>query len=224
MIEKQGIVRSSSHGAYNKCDDTQQWIRLSDGCPNGCPFCYESGDLTWHGVPEIVRNDVHIMDMNILAHKETQDTIEKLCYMSVNDKRVAYTLECGIDYRYLDDKIAWWLHEARFYDMRMAWDFHYIDQKKIKTALQMLCRAGYKPRNIMIFMVCNWEIPFDECMLKLNLCKYWNVQVADCYFDGQISPNIKPIGWTAEQIKTFRRNVRKHNQIVNFGIDPELKS
>jgi len=48
------------------------------------------------------------------------------------------------------------------------------------------------------------------------------VKVADCYFDNQISPNIKAIFWTPEHIKKFRASVRKHNQLVNFKIDPEV--
>ena len=60
-------------------------------------------------------------------------------------------------------------------------------------------------------------------MKKLELCKVWNVKVADCYFDNQLSPNIKPIHWQLPSILHFRRDVRKHNQLVNFGIDPEWK-
>ena len=60
--------------------------------------------------------------------------------------------------------------------------------------------------------------------MKLDLCKVWNVKVADCYFDNQLSPNIKPIHWKEDKIKTFRRKCRKHNQLVNFKIDPEYKN
>jgi hypothetical protein len=73
-------------------------------------------------------------------------------------------------------------------------------------------------------MICNHEsISYDECLLKLNLCKYWNIKVNDCWYDNQVSPDIKPIAWTELEIKSFRKQVRKHNQILNFGIDPELK-
>jgi len=57
----------------------------------------------------------------------------------------------------------------------------------------------------------------------LDLCKVWNVKVCDCYFDGQVSPHIVPIFWTEQQIRDFRKRVRKHNQLVNFGIDPEIR-
>ena len=221
-FEKRGIVQAYSTGSYNKFDDDEQWIRITQGCPNGCQFCYEPKEKVLFGIPEIVRNDVHIMDMNLLSFPEALDIIRELGYKMVNDKNVGYTLVCGLDHRFLTKEIAFALHDANFYSIRIAWDFHYTDQKKIKNAISTLKSVGYKPRDIMIFMICNWKIPFDECVKKLNLCKYWNVQVADCYFDGQTSPNIEPIGWTTEEIKGFRHNVRKHNQITNFQIDPEL--
>ena len=105
----------------------------------------------------------------------------------------------------------------------MAWDWFYKDQFKIKKAYDMLLKAGYKPRDIMIFMICNWKIPFKENCQKLDLCKVWNVQVSDCYFDNQVFPNVIPIHWKTEELKEFRKKCRKHNQLVNFGIDPELK-
>ena len=74
----------------------------------------------------------------------------------------------------------------------------------------------------MIFMICNWRIPFKTNARKLDLCKVWNVKVADCYFDNQTAPKIYPNFWTEKQIKSFRKSVRKHNQLVNFGIDPEF--
>jgi hypothetical protein len=50
----------------------------------------------------------------------------------------------------------------------------------------------------------------------------WRIKACDCYFDGQIGSKIIPIYWSGEQIKSFRHKCRKHNQIVNFGIDPEI--
>jgi hypothetical protein len=60
--------------------------------------------------------------------------------------------------------------------------------------------------------------------LKLDVCKVWNVLCADCYFDNQVRIHEKfiPIGWTTKEAYDFRNKVRKHNQLVNFGIDPQL--
>lgn len=212
-----------SLGAYSKFDDNEQWIRISEGCPNKCPYCYEPKEFKIFGIPEIVRNDVHIMDMNLLAKPEALGIIKELGEKRVNGKVIKYQLVCGIDYRFLTPEIAKALKESRFERIRIAWDWGYADQFKIKDAISKLKKADYNPKDLMIFMICNWKIPMHECWQKLNLCKYWNVKVADCYFDGQVSPNIKPLFWTENEIKQFRAEVRKHNQITNFQCDPELK-
>jgi hypothetical protein len=88
----------------------------------------------------------------------------------------------------------------------------------------MLRKAGYKQhRDLMVFMVCNWKTPYEVCLKKLDLLKVWDCQVSDCWFDNQVSPNIKPIDWTEEQIKDFRRRCRKHNQLISWRFDPEIR-
>lgn len=217
------LKKPYSLGAYNKFDDKEQWIRISEGCPNQCPFCYEPKEFKVFDIPEVVRNDVKIMDMNLLAKPEASVLLDILGGKKANGKVVEYELVCGIDYRFLTQEIAYKLYAYRFRRIRIAWDWGYGDQFKIKSAISKLLKAGYKSKDLMIFMICNWKVTFVECIKKLNLCKYWNIKVADCYFDGQVMPNVESVFWNAEEIKTFRHDVRKHNQFVLFGIDPELK-
>jgi hypothetical protein len=211
-----------SFGPYDKSNKDEQWIRLTEGCPHSCPYCYEPKEYKVFPMPEIVRNSVKLMDMNLLAKPEAVGIIRELGGKKVGGKVVNYELICGLDYRFLTDEIAGALKKSRFKNLRVAWDWLYTDQKKVKNGIERLLKAGYGAKDITIFMICNWKIPYAENLKKLNLCKYWNVKVADCWFDGQ-SPPIKPVYWTAEQIKDFRHQVRKHNQICNFKIDPELK-
>jgi len=208
---------------YNKFDDTEQWIRITDGCPNNCPYCYAPQELKIYPIPEIVRNQVKIMDMNLLAQPKAIDIIEELGSKKVNNKIVYYELVCGIDYRFITKQIADILKVARFINIRLAWDWFYKDQMKIKDSINMLLKAGYRNKDIMIFMICNWKISYKECCNKLDLCKIWNVQVSDCWFNNQTAPNIVPEHWNAKEIKEFRSKCRKHNQLVNFKIDPEVK-
>ena len=213
-----------SKGEYNKSNDIQQYIRLSEGCPNGCPYCreaFENPVLKVYEIPEIVCNDVKILDMNLICHPEALEIIKNLGKRKVNNKVIHYELICGIDYRFMNQEMASALKQARFQNIRIAWDHSFKLQKKIKETGQFLINAGYNQRDIMIFMICNWKTSYEENIKKLDLCKIWNFQVADCYFDNQLSPDIKPIHWTEEQIKDFRRKVRKHNQMINFRIDPE---
>jgi hypothetical protein len=214
-------------GSYNKFDDSEQWIRLSEGCPNKCPFCresFENPEPKIFDIPIIWRNDVKIMDMNLLSHPEALEIIRELGRIKVDNKVVHYECICGIDYRFLNQDLAVALRQARFKNLRIAWDFSFNLQKVMKDKIKLLLNAGYDPKDITIFIICNWKTSFEENLRKLDLCKVWNVKCADCYFDNQLSPNIKPIHWTEEQIKYFRSKIRKHNQLVNFRIDPEVES
>ena len=225
--DRMKLAKPYGKGPYNKFDDKEQWIRISEGCPNQCPFCAESFEnpgYKIYPIPEIVRNSVKIMDMNLLCKSEALNIIRKLGGKTVNNKVVYYELICGIDYRFLTPLIAEALKICRFKKIRLAWDFGFEFQKEIKAAITLLIKEGYKPNDITVFMICNWRIPYEENLKKLDLCKVWNVKVADCWFDNQLSPNILPVHWSGEQIKTFRARVRKHNQLVNFKIDPEYKS
>lgn len=200
----------------------RQRIRITEGCVHNCPWCYEPTELKIFGIPELTRNIVEISDMNLLCKPQALNIIEELGSKRVNSKVVTYELICGVDYRFLTQTIANALYANRFRKIRLAWDGAYSEQKRIKKALDLLLKAGYKRHDLMLFMVCNYKISLDECLLKLDLCKVWNVQACDCYFDGQVMPHVIPVHWTMSEIKLFRKKVRKHNQLVNFGIDPEV--
>jgi len=210
-----------SYGPYNKFDDREQWIRLTEGCPHNCPWCYEPKEIKVFEIPEIIRHDVKIMDMNFLAKK---DALQILRSLPVNNgKKIVYEFICGIDYRFLTPEIAEEMRNHHFKRVRLAWDWFYKDQLKIKDKLKILYEVGYKPEDLIIFMICNHpSVSYEENCKKLDLCKIWNVKVADCYFDNQLKIFEKfiPIGWTTEQAHDFRRSVRKHNRLVNWKIDP----
>ena len=226
MIKKTSEIPYSK-GSYNKFNDQEQWIRLSEGCPNNCEFCRETKECgkepVYFDIPEIVRNDVKIMDMNLLYKPKALAILNELGFKRVNNKVVYYELICGIDFRFMTQDLANALKINRFKNIRLAWDHSLHLQKRIKDCIKMLLKAGFSTKEITIFMICNWKISYEDNFRKLELCKVWNVKVADCWFDNQLSPNIEPIYWNGFEIKDFRKRVRKHNQLINFEIDPELK-
>lgn len=111
-----------SYGPYNKFDDKEQWIRISEGCPHQCPYCYEPSEYKIFGIPEIVRNHVKIMDMNLLCKPEAYKILGELAWKRPNDRVVHYELICGIDYRFLTQDLANLLKNARFVRIRLAWE------------------------------------------------------------------------------------------------------
>ena len=217
-----------SYGEYNKSDDKEQWIRLTEGCPRDCPYCYEPQEIKVFDIPEIVRSKVKIIDMNMFVPKKKPlEILRSLPIKNNGTGIIHYQFFCGFDYRFLNKEIAEEMKKHHFEKLRIAWDWTLKDQYKIKDALKILYSAGFKTKDIIIFMICNWDISYDVCMKKMDLCKVWNVKIADCYYDNQIEILTKefiPIGWTTEQAYDFRRRVRIHNQIVNQKIYPEINN
>jgi len=230
------LKRPYSYGPYNVIRGQKQAIRLTEGCVWDCPNCHEPTNIKIFDIPKIERNEVLIFDMNLLCKPEALSILQSLP-KRLNNKRVRYEFVCGIDYRFLTFELAVTIHNYNFgcyvgFDskfhknrlVRLAWDYCFNDQRKIKHAIGLLLDAGFKSTEIMVFMQCNYSrCSYEENLRKLDLCKVWGVKVCDCYFDGQIGSNIKPVFWSKEQITSFRVKCRKHNQLVNFGIDPEIK-
>ena len=222
-----------SYGPYNKIKGDQQWIRISEGCvwAEKDDFCYEPREIKMFGIPEIVRNKVGIMDMNLLCKPEALQIIKDLGEKRVNGKVVHYEMLCGVDYRFLTDELAQTLYTSRFgafnkkgkwyRSIRIAWDWFFEDQKKMMNAIKRLVKVGYSPEEIMVFMICNWRIPYIENLRKLDLCKIWGVKVCDCVYDNQTGPQFIPLHWTLDQIYDFRCKARKHNQMIRFKFDPQ---
>jgi len=218
---------------YNQSNETEQWLRLSDGCFRNCWNCYAPTKKVHYKIPEIIRNKVVIMDMNFLwAYPNPAETLKFLGNRIVNKKCVKYDFCSGLDYTLLTPEICRILFYHRFGRFnnkrnftkapRIAWDRSVKEQKIMKGALKELKRAGFTMRNIQVFILANGKIPFDECALKLDLMKVWNVQVADCWYDNQKRGSVEPRYWSYDECKAFGKLCRTHNKLVNFGIDPEL--
>jgi hypothetical protein len=216
------LKKPYSYGPYNVIRRDEQRIRITEGCVNNCSQCNEPTEIKIFGIPKIERNKVSISDMNLLCKPESLQIIKDLGAIRVNGKVVEYELICGIDYRFLTQEIADELHLNRFRKIRLAWDGSVTFQKRIKQAVKMLLKAGYRKTDLMIFFIANYTIPLKDCLFKLDLCKIWGVQACDCYFDGEVMPHVIPRYWTWTEIVECRNKTRKHNLMVNFEVDPEL--
>ena len=205
---------------YVKIKGDIQRIELHRGCPHGHEYCYEPQENIDFPIPKIERTHVQILDMNLLARKEILGTLKELSEVRVNGKIVYYEAVCGFDFRKLTIEIAQALKNARFKRIRLAWDGAFRDQYKIKDAINIFLKAGYHQLDISLFVIVNWRITRVECERKLDLMKVWRVKVCDCCFDAGYRYAV-PEFWIKKDIVEFRARCRKHNQLVNFGIDPE---
>lgn len=207
---------------YNAIKGNIQRIELHRGCPWNHEYCYEPQINEDFPIPELTRNKVQILDMNPLCRANVLDTIIELGSLRVNNRVIYYEAVCGFDFRLLTQEIADALKAARFVRPRLAWDGPLNEQYKIKNAVKIFLKAGYRNRDLMLFMIVNWRIPYVDCLLKLDIMKVWGVKVCDCCYDGGYKYAV-PEHWTADELKSIRAKSRKHNQLVNFGLDPEIK-
>lgn len=207
---------------YNVIRGDEQRIRLGEGCPNGCSYCYAPKELISYDIPDIKKNRVSIMDMNFLYNPAHKERIIELGNKRVGGKVVYYELICGIDFRLLDLETAKILKANRFRNIRFAWDYGLELQYKLKDCYSKLIKTGYKANELTVFMLCDWKISFNECLLKLGLLKIWGVGVSDCWYDNVKPPNYQGNNWTMEECKLFRGLCGIHNQSIRFQIYPDL--
>jgi hypothetical protein len=214
-----------------------QIVHTSRGCFRKCPFCG-----VWKIEPKVVfkksiRNEICsnklvFYDNNLLANPNIKEILNEIAGTKYNGKPIVCEAQCGIDGRLLTPELAALLKKARFVNMRIAWDWHYSQWRSIKKQLDMLVKAGYKSKDIYVFMLYNWEIPFKEMEKKRIKCWEWKVQIADCRFRplDQTYDNYNPRKkqtneeyyihpkWTDEEVKQFRKNVRRQNICVRMGL------
>jgi hypothetical protein len=219
--------------AYDLVDVDYQIVHASRGCIRKCDFCG-----TWKIEPrftykesiksEICSNRIIFYDNNLLANPYIENILNELINANYNGKPVYSESQCGIDGRLLTQKLANLLKKARLINPRIAWDHKLEDSKLIEKQIKMLVNAGYRRKDIYIFMIYNWDIPFREMEKKRLKCWEWEVQIADCRFrpldqtfDNYNSTKKQTSGdyyihpkWTDNEIKQFRRNVRAHNICV----------
>jgi len=95
----------------------------------------------------------------------------------------------------------------------------------------MLVDAGYQAKDIYVFMIYNWNYNFEELERKRLKCWEWKVQIADCryrpleqvydYYNPQKEQTIDEYyihpKWIDNEIKQFRKNVRRQNICVRHG-------
>jgi hypothetical protein len=222
LVGKEDFKTVYNYPQVNYIKGGVQRIETSRGCPRLCPYCKEPDKLEVFDIPRIISNCVEILDMNFLWQPNILDRIKQLGRIKVNNKVVYYDEVCGFDFRFMSQEIANELKKSRFINIRIAWDWYMNDQYKIKDCLKMLFNAGFSKKEISCFMIVNWKIPKKECERKMDLLKIWNIKICDCCYDGGYKIAV-PEFWEQGEIEDFRADCRKHNQLVNFEIDPEIK-
>jgi len=223
---------------FNNHPIDYQIIHVSRGCKRKCAFCG-----TWKIEPvflykttiknEIKFKKIVIYDNNFFMNPRIEDIVNELIELKRQKKIKWIESQSGFDGRILIEKkhLAQMIKKAGFINPRIAWDGHYDQFPIIEEQIKILMEAGYRNSDIYIFMIYNWEIPFEEMEKKRIKCWEWKIQIADCRYRplNQLYDNFNvrikgqsikdyyihfKTGWTDLTIKQFRTNVRRQNICV----------
>jgi hypothetical protein len=218
-----------------------QIIHASRGCIRRCPFCG-----TWKIEPEFkakesIKDEIKyrkivFYDNNFLANEHIENILNELIELKKKKKILWCESQSGFDGRLLKEKpyLGKMIKKAGFRYPRIAWDWDYNQYKEIKEQIDILISGGYRSRDIFVFMLYNWDIPFEEMEKKRVKCWEWKVQIAGCRYRplDQTYDHYNPRkteqtkedyyihkDWTDKQIKKFTSNVRRQNICIRYGVD-----
>jgi len=222
------------------------------GCIRRCRFCgtwkiepeifYKKSDELLYELKAVGKNKVIFFDNNFLSNPQIKKILSDLAELRINNKRVSFESQSGFDGRLLqkDPELATLLKKARFKNVKIAWDNGINGWSNIKKQLDTLIDAGYVPKDISVFMIYNYNIPYEKMLTKIEYCKKWGVQITDCRYRpldstsdgfnyyafrrGQ-SNNEYHIhkGWTDKKVRDFRKRVRQHNIWIRYAKDKGLE-
>jgi len=222
------------------------------GCIRRCSFCG-----TWKIEPKLMHKDVKCIseeilragktkiifyDNNLLANPNISEILKELPKLKINGKRLSFESQSGIDGRLLEAKpeLGPLLKKAGFQNIRIAWDNLIDDRDSIKRQIDILSKAGYALKDTSVFMIYNFDIPYEIMLKKVKNCEKWGVQIIDCRYrpldldfdnynphlrKGQPAGSFyihKQSGWTDKKIRDFRITVRQHNIAIRYAKDKKI--
>lgn len=213
-----------------------QIMHTMRGCFRKCKFCgtwkLEPIEEFTPGIPKLInKNHVIFYDNNILRRPDITEFLRDLSSVRVDDKIVKFESQSGFDGRILNQEIADLLRKARFTNIRIAWDGNFSEHESIDNQIDYLTKAGYKTKDISIFMLYNWDVDPVEMEKKRIHCWRRGVQISDCrfrplnqlydHFNTRLNQTSEDYfiheKWSDATIKRFRRNIRRHNICVRHG-------
>lgn len=225
-----------------------QIIHASRGCVRHCDFCG-----TWKIEPnfqaknnikgEIEHRKLVFYDNNLLMNPYIENIFSELIELKKQKEILWCESQSGFDGRKLQEipHLGELIKKAGFRYPRIAWDWGYKEFRTIKKQLDILINAGYGPKDIFVFMLYNWNIPFEEMEKKRIKCWEWGIQIADCRYRplNQLFDNYnsrksvqtnkdyyihREAGWTDILVKQFRKNIRRQNICLRHGFPFYSKS
>jgi len=188
-----GVVEEAEQcrPAYDLLDNNVdfQVLHASRGCIRRCSFCgvwrIEKGFRPKPSIKnEIIKPHLVFYDNNLLANPFIENILSELVELRSSDTVKWCESQSGFDGRVLQEQphLASLLKEAGFRYPRIAWDHAYSEHRAIECQIDILTSAGYESRDIFVFMLYNYDLPYEELERKRIKCWEWRVQIADCRY------------------------------------------
>jgi len=218
------------------------------GCIRKCSFCgtwkiepqrtNKTSDDLIRELKRVGKNKVIFYDNNFLANKHIKQILSDLANFKINNKAITFESQSGFDGRLLenDPELSILLKKVGFQDVRIAWDNSLKDFSSVQKQINYLVNAGYKAKEISVFMIYNFNVTYEQMLQKLEYCKKWGVQIADCRYrplestEDNYNPSLskkgqtgkdyyihEKAGWTDAKIRDFRKKVREHNIWIRYA-------
>lgn len=214
-----------------------QILHTSRGCQRRCKpcgvYCIEPKQSFISSIKDkIFKRKIVFYDNNLLSNPYIEDILRELIRLKRQKKILHCESQSGFDGRILRKKphLAKMLKESGFVYPKIAWDGSVKSHKKREEELKILKDVGYRTADTSVFVLTNYEQPYDELEWKRMYCWQWGVQVNQCRYrpldqmydhfnarkkqtseDYYIHPN-----WSDAEIKQYNRNVRRHNLSIRF--------
>lgn len=223
-------------------DIDYQIIHTTRGCPRRCKYCgvynIEPRWASKYSIKkEILKKKIIFYDNNLLANEYIEFILDELIELK-KEKKINYVeAQCGVDGRILRKKpfLAFKLFKAGFKNIKIAWDGPYDEYEEIEKQLIILNQAGFSNKTISVFMLYNANLSYEEIEKKRIKCAEWGVQIVGCryipltqtfdnynpYKKNQTSEDYyisEEYGWSDMKNKQIKRNIRKHNVVIRFGL------
>ena len=215
-----------------------QILHTQRGCHRRCKtcgvYCIEPDLEFKDSIKDLVQKPKLVFyDNNLLLNPHIEKILKELILLK--RKRIVKSCESQsvFDGRILRNKpyLARMLKEAGFIKPKIAWDGSIKNWEKRKQEVDIL-KQVYAPKHISVFVLYNYEQPFEDLENKRRYCWDWKVQVTNCRYrpldalddlfqgrkknqtteDYYIHPN-----WSDEEVKKYNQNVRRHNMCLRFG-------
>jgi hypothetical protein len=205
---------------YSLVPEWQQSIIFSHrGCVNRCPYCAvpimepSVGQIHAKSIRHLVARShrkVVLWDNNVLGTTNWRDLVAEL-------KEIGLPVDFnqGLDARRVTEEVGQEFKGLRIDPVRMAYDVP-AERKALQTAIPSLEIAGFKLRNMIVYVLYNFQDSPEEFLERLCDLMEWGVVAYPMRFeplDSLKKNQYVADKWTAEQLEM----IAEARRVVGYG-------